>query len=294
MMSEKIWTIGEILEWTNQYFQNHKIESPRPDAEILLAHVLKKDRLHLYVEFDKPLQKNELAQFKQLILQRSKHVPIAYILGNKEFYGRTFKVSPDTLIPRPDTEILIEKVLASIPQLPNELSGDNLHILDLGTGTGAIILTILAEYPQAIGTAVDISSNALTIAQENASLLELTHRCEFIKSDLFTGLRSRKYSVIVSNPPYIPQNEMSSLSTDVRDYEPHSALTDYGDGLEFYRKILSQGQDYLLPGGMLGLEIGIHQASDVAKLAREHGWININISKDYAGIERVVIAWKQE
>lgn len=285
--SRKMWTISSLLAWTIKYFQSKNIESARLDAEVLLAHLLGQKRIYLYVHFDEPLQQEELNKFHEYVVKRANHMPVAYIIGEKEFMGLTFKVTKDTLIPRPDTEILVENTLS---QLNKE---QELTLADIGTGSGAIILSLLANLPKATGTAVDISPNALAVAKENAQNLQIADRCDFVLGDLLAPLGEQKFDVIVSNPPYIPQKDMENLASDVKDYEPHSALTDNGDGLSFYRRLWSRAQAYLHDGGFMAVEIGIHEAKAVKQLAEANNWHNIKIIKDYAGIDRVVMAWKQ-
>lgn len=285
--SRKMWTISSLLAWTIKYFQSKNIASARLDAEVLLAHLLGQKRIYLYVHFDEPLQEEELSKFHDYVVKRANHMPVAYIIGEKEFMGLPFKVTRDTLIPRPDTEILVEHTLA---QLDKE---QEITIADIGTGSGAIILSLLANLPKAYGTAVDISPKALAVAKENAQSLEVIDRCDFAFGDLLSPLTDKKFDVIVSNPPYIPQADMAGLERDVKDYEPHSALTDNGDGLSFYRRLWSEASAYLNAGGFLAVEIGIHEAVAVKQFAEENNWQNVQIIKDYAGIDRVVMAWKQ-
>ena len=284
-----IWTISSLLNWTVNYFKTKGIESARLDAEILLADVLKQERIYLYVHFDEPMQKDELAKFREYVAKRAKHIPVAYIIGEREFMGLPFKVTSDTLIPRPDTEILVESAINNIDK---EASID---IVDIGTGSGAIILSLLHNLPKANGYSVDISAKAVKVAEENSKSLNLADRCKFFVGDLFAPFDDKKiaFDVIVSNPPYIPLKDIVGLESDVKDYEPLSALTDNGDGLSYYKRLLSEGKIYLKDGGFIGLEVGIYQADIVGQIALDNGWKNIQIIKDYAGIDRVVLAWKR-
>ncbi len=287
--SNEIWTISSILNWTINYFKSKQIESARLDAEVLLSHVLKQERIYLYVHFDEPMEQDELAQFRQYVAKRARHIPVAYIIGEREFMGLSFKVTPDTLIPRPDTEILVESALDNIDK------DVEVNIADIGTGSGAIILSLLKNRDKASGFTVDISPKAVEVAQENARNLEVDDRCEFFIGDLFAPLERKKYffDAIVSNPPYIPKQDIATLESDVKDYEPLSALTDNGDGLSFYRRLFAEGKTYLTDKGFMAVEIGIHQAEAVKKIAEANNWHKITIIKDYAGIDRVVMAWKQ-
>lgn len=166
-----------------------------------------------------------------------------------------------------------------------------IEIVDIGTGSGAIILSLLVNLPNAQGKTVDISSKAIEVAKENAVNLQVNDRCEFFVGDLFAPLNGNKFDLIVSNPPYIPQKDIATLEDDVKEYEPVSALTDGGDGLSYYRRLLSEGKAYIKENGFIALEIGIYQSEDVKQIAMDNGWKNIKIIKDYAGIDRVVLAW---
>lgn len=285
MEKKDVWTISSLLNWTVNYFKSKNIESARLDAEVLLSHVLGQERIYLYVHFDEPMEQAELGKFREYVKKRAQHVPVAYIIGEKEFMGLPFKVTPDTLIPRPDTEILVENVLANLAE------DETVQIVDIGTGSGAIILSLLANLPKAQGKTVDIAVKAVEVAKENAVRLQVADRCEFLVGDLFAPLQDSKFDVIVSNPPYIPQKDIATLEADVRAYEPVSALTDGGDGLSYYRRLLAEGKRYLKENGFIALEIGIHQAQAVKRIALDNGWRNIKIIKDYAGIDRVVLAW---
>ena len=276
MEKKDVWTISSLLNWTVNYFKSKNIESARLDAEVLLSHVLGQERIYLYVHFDEPMEQAELGKFREYVKKRAQHVPVAYIIGEKEFMGLPFKVTPDTLIPRPDTEILVENVLANLAE------DETVQIVDIGTGSGAIILSLLANLPKARGKTVDIAVKAVEVAKENAVRLQVADRCEFLVGDLFAPLQDSKFDVIVSNPPYIPQKDIATLEADVRAYEPVSALTDGGDGLSYYRRLLAEGKRYLKENGFIALEIGIHQAQAVKRIALDNGWRNIKIIKDYA------------
>lgn len=289
--SRDVWTINSLLTWTVNYFKSKGISSARLDAEVLLAHVLGQKRIYLYVHFDEPMEKNELAKFREYVAKRAKHIPVAQIIGQREFMGLDFKVTKDTLIPRPDTEILVENVITKVKE---EFKDRNSYdIVDIGTGSGAIILSLLNFLEKANGFTVDISPKAIEVAKENAQNLQVSDRCTFFVGDLFTPFVNKTFDVIVSNPPYIPKEDIEGLEIDVKDYEPLSALTDNGDGLSFYKRLFSQGQEYLNDKGLIAVEVGIHQAEVVKEIAKNHNWKNIEIIKDYAGIDRVVLAWKQ-
>ena len=287
-MSENgdIWTIGRILKWTEQYFGTKGVESPRLDAEVLLSHVLKKERIYLYVHFDQPLEAAELAAYKELIKQRVNHVPVAYLLGQKEFMGLTFKVTPATLIPRPDTEILVQ---AAVERLRGR---EKVSFADIGTGSGAICLSVLSFVPDSTAATVDISQEARAVAEENAKSLGLSERIEFFTGDLLEPVKDRKFTAILSNPPYIPEQDIEGLQAEVRCQEPYGALAGGKDGLDFYRRLCSEAPVLLDDDGFMAFEVGIGQAAKVAALAEENPLIaRTEILKDLAGIERVVIAY---
>ena len=283
---QELWTIGRILKWTEQYFKEKGIESPRLDAEVLLSHILGRERIYLYVHFDEPLEPAELARYREAIKQRVQRVPVAYIIGEKEFMGLTFRVTADTLVPRPDTEILVQ---AAIERL--RARGDAPRFADIGTGTGAICLSVLHFLPKAQADTVDISPAARAVAEENAAALEVADRVTFHTGDLLAPLAGQCYDAILSNPPYIPDGDIAALAPEVRLKEPRTALAGGKDGLDFYRRLTADAPAHLKDGGFLAVEVGIHQAAPVAALAVP-AFSRTEILKDYAGIERVVIAWK--
>ena len=283
---QELWTIGRILKWTEQYFKEKGIESPRLDAEVLLSHILGRERIYLYVHFDEPLEPAELARYREAIKQRVQRVPVAYIIGEKEFMGLTFRVTADTLVPRPDTEILVQ---AAVERL--RARGETPRFADIGTGSGAICLSILHFLPKAQADTVDISPAARAVAEENAAALGASDRVTFHTGDLLAPLAGQCYDAILSNPPYIPDGDIAALAPEVRLKEPRTALAGGKDGLDFYRRLTADAPAHLKDGGFLAVEVGIHQAAPVAALAVP-AFSRTEILKDYAGIERVVIAWK--
>lgn len=319
-MNDKIWTIGRILKWTEQYFKDKGIESPRLDAEVLLAHVLEKQRIYLYVHFDEPLQPAELAAYREMIKQRVLRVPVAQILGEKEFMGLTFKVTADTLVPRPDTEILVQAAVERLKAMKGEakapedealadgeeassaadrdeaaadVSQEPLRIADIGTGSGAICLSVLRYLADTVADTVDISPAARAVAEENAASLGLADRVTFHTGDLLQPLVGMTFAAILSNPPYIPEADIAGLAPEVRLKEPHTALSGGQDGLDFYRRLAKEAPAMLVPGGFMAFEVGIHQAEPVAALAKANPLIACTeILPDYAGIDRVVVAWR--
>lgn len=277
------WTIGSILTWTGQYFAEKGVENPRLDAEVLLSHILERERIQLYVNFDQPLQPHELTAYREAVKKRVARMPVAYITGCREFMGLEFCVTPAVLIPRPDTEILVEAVLKKLHGF------DQPALLDIGTGSGAIIVSLLANLPTAAGAAVDISDNALDIARQNAEKNQVSSRLKLYQGDLYQPVKGQTFDAIISNPPYIPDSDIQELTQEVRQ-EPHLALAGGPDGLDFYRRIVRDAAQYLNAGGLLAVEVGIHQAQSVAALAQSvEQLVFTEIIKDYSGIERVVL-----
>ena len=286
-MAERVWTIQELLTWTTDFFRTRGMETPRLDAEVLLAAVLGRDRMYLYVHFDEPLEPAELATFRGYVKERGAHVPMAYILGRREFMGLSFRVTRDTLIPRPDTEILAQ---FAVDTLRTRAEAGELRFADIGTGTGAIALSVLHHTEGTRADAVDISPAAAAVAAENAAELGLTERIEVLTGDLTAPLLGRSYAMILSNPPYIPSADVKTLMEDVKAYEPHLALDGGADGLAVYRRLLRDAPDLLTEGGVIAVEVGIHEATDVAALMAAHPRIvRTKTLRDLAGIERVVV-----
>lgn len=255
------------------------IEGAARDARLLLAHALAvaPDRLSLHLP--EPLHPEMATQFDALVAERLRRRPVAQIVGGRLFWGRWFRVTSDTLDPRPETEILVEAALAA----PFD------RVLDLGTGTGCILLTLLAERPAATGLGADLSPAALAVARENARALDLADRAGFAAADWFDGVEGR-FDLIVSNPPYIAAAEMAGLAPEVRDWEPALALSPGGDGLDAYRAITAGAGAHLVPGGRLLLEIGPAQGAEVAGLCRAAGLADVAIRHDLDGRDRVVAA----
>ena len=288
-MAHSVWTIMKILNWTKQYFEAKGVENPRLDAEVLLCAVLKCQRITLYVDFERPLSEEELATYREYVRRRGNFEPLAYLLGERAFMRNTFKVNKATLVPRPETELLVESLIRIAPVLKRE--GD-VKILDIGTGSGAIIVSLLDYLPNAKGVGVDISVDALIVAKENSEKIGVTGRIGFVRSDVFSKLPlEKKFDVIVSNPPYIPAGDIAGLDKDVQQ-EPRGALDGGADGLDFYRRITAEAMDHMAEEGVLAFEIGISQAAAVQQLCLDAGFVKTAVRKDYAGIERMVFAVK--
>lgn len=288
MAGSTIWTIKKLLLWTTHYFQEHHLDSPRLDAELLLAHVLHKQRIYLYTDFDLIVEPSELSLYREYIKKRVSGVSTAAIIGEKEFMGLTFKVNEDVLIPRPDTETWLEKV---IQYHRNE---QGLHVADLGTGSGAILLSFLYYCREDTGVGVDISEKALALAEENGKNLKMDDRVTWRRGDYLTALEEGElFDGILTNPPYIPTGDIRGLAEEVR-HEPMNALDGGADGLTFYRKLAEGAAEHLKDGGFLAAEFGIHQAADVVKLLKETGkFDSFEVITDYGGIERAVYCRKK-
>lgn len=259
----------------------------RRDAELLLAHIagVEPSRLPLV---SSPISEPQQRQFQAFLERRLAGEPVAHIVGEQAFWSLEFHVTPATLVPRPDTETLVEMGLAAAENIEAP------RILDIGTGSGCILLSLLHELPDASGVGLDISADALAVAERNAARHGLGGRVDLLESDLLAALPDASwFDLIVSNPPYIPSDDIADLMADVRDHEPLNALDGGADGLDFYRKIAEQAPLYLKAGGMLAVEVGIHQAADVAALWLDQGLASIDIRRDLGGIERVVSGKKQ-
>ena len=282
------WTILKILKWTTSYFKSHHIDSPRLTAEIFLAHVLDVKRIDLYLRFDQPLSVHELGEFKKLIRRRVGREPVAYITGHREFFGINFDVTPEVLIPRPETEFLVEEALKKIPDNSISLK----QIFDIGTGSGAIIVSLAANRPRHYYFASDKSETAVTIASKNAKKNGLKDKIRFFVGDLFSSLHenSGQFDMILSNPPYIEQAQIAALEPEVSQFEPVSALDGGVDGLAIIRLIIQSASGFLKQNGVLMLEIGYDQRENVERIVRESGnYFGIEFIKDYAGYDRVVV-----
>lgn len=278
-MTER-WTILKLLQWTANYFRDRGIESARLDAELLLSATLALDRVALYVNFERPLSSVELADYREKVRRRAGREPLQYILGETEFWSLPFTVSPAVLIPRADTEVLVEEALKKLDSQS--------RILDVGTGSGAVAIALAHEKPDSRVTALDCSEVALEVALGNARRNGVDERVLCVLGDL-QSLPQGPHDMIVSNPPYIPAQDWEQLMPEVRDHEPRLALVGGGDGLEAYRSLAIQARHVLAPGGWLLVEVGIGQAVDVAALFKAAGLSGIGQRDDYAGIPRVVM-----
>ena len=274
------WTVLKILQWTTDYFAGKEIGSARLEAELLLAATLDLDRVGLYVNFERPLNADELTSFRERVRRRALREPLQYILGETEFWSLTLNVSPAVLVPRADTEILVEEALSRIEGAA--------RVLDVGTGSGAIAIALAHEKTETLVTALDCSALALEIARANAERNGVADRVTCVMGDL-ADLPAGAFEIVVSNPPYIPTADCEKLMPEVRDHEPRLALDGGGDGLIAYRQLAAQAGKILAPGGWLLVEVGIDQAADVGALFEASGLIEVKHRDDYSGIPRVVM-----
>ena len=278
----EIWTVRALLAWSRGWLEKKGVESARLDAELLLAHALGCDRVRLYTDSDKPLGPAELARFKPLMKRRGAREPVAYIVGIKEFYGRSFEVGPGVFIPRPETELLVQLALAA-------LARDAVaRVLDLCAGSGAVGVSIAAERPQAEVDLVEVSPEAAAFARRNAER-HARGRVRVYEGDLLSALPpATQYDVVTANPPYVPISHAHRLAKEIVDHEPHLALFTEGDGLAVVRRIVSSLRARLRPGGLFVTEIDATQGGASVALLREAGFADVRVERDLAGLDRLV------
>lgn len=275
-------TVLELLQRSTDFLEKKGVPESRLNAELLLASVLHCKRLNLYLMFDRPLSDDETEKYRTLIIERSTRKPIQYILGKVEFFGMEFTVNESVLIPRPETELLVEQVIESAKTYNANT------ILDIGTGSGCIAIAAAKALPSVTVTAVDVSEQAIALAKQNATQNGMTENICFFVSDIIKIPKlSKKYDIIVSNPPYISAPDYSLLEPELTDYEPKIALTDDADGFTFYRKIISLAKKSLNPGGVLLFEIAFSQGEKVLTLMRENGFTECLVVKDYSNLDRI-------
>jgi release factor glutamine methyltransferase len=280
------WTVSRVVRWAADDFRARGIESPRLEAELLLAHVLDVDRMRIIVEPERALADDELARYRGLILRRRKGEPVAYLRGYKEFYGRVFRVDGRVLVPRPDTELLVETALAR-----TEERSMGRRYLDLCTGSGCVAITLARERTSCKVFAVDASRDALAVARDNGVRLGAAFQVAWLWGDLFEPLASfdgLKFDLVTANPPYIPEGDLASLPLDIRGFEPKLALTGGTDGLEVVSRIVEGAPRFLRSGGVLAVELGMGQAARVTEFFGEAGFLGVRVDKDYGGHDRVV------
>lgn len=281
---DESWTIRRVIAWATEDLKKRGMSSPRLDVELLLGRILRLDRVRLLIDADRPLDKAELTRYRALHQRRRAGEPVAYLLGEREFYGRSFRVDARVLVPRPDTETLVEVALTRTRHL--SLSA---RTLDLCTGSGCVAITLSRERPTTRVLGADISPEALVVAAENALRLGAV-TLGLIRSDLFSALEAGRdrFDLITANPPYIAEHELATLQVDVRSFEPRLALVGGADGLALIRRIVAEAPRFLDAGGVLALEVGAGQAPDVCRLFAARGFRDIDTRRDYGGHERVV------
>lgn len=278
------WTIRRVLTWAVDDLKKRGFSSPRLDAELLLCHVLRQDRIKLILEAERPLDKPELTRYRELFQRRRAGEPVAYLLGVREFYGRPFRVDRRVLIPRPDTETLVEVGLERTRHL--DLCA---RVLDLCTGSGCVAITLAKERPTTRVQGLDLSMDAVVVAQDNLVRLGAVN-CAIGQSDLYSVLGTPRpwFDLITANPPYIPDGEISALDVDIRGFEPHLALAGGGDGLSIMRRIVAEAPKHLVHGGVLAVEMMTGQGVAVVELFEQAGFSDVQIKKDLGARERVV------
>ena len=290
LMDEKKSFLEEnkaLLKKSIEYIQSKGIKEAKLDTELIFSEVLNYDRMMLSLSFTREITEAEKEKIREMLKKRAvDKLPVQYILGYEEFYGRRFEVNKAVLIPRPETERLVEECIKRL----TETNGK--YVLDIGAGSGAIGVSIAKELPNTKVLACDLSEDALEVAKLNAEKLEATN-IKFIKSDVFSEIKYKEFDLIVSNPPYIPQEEYENLQVEVKLHEPQMALTDAKDGYYFYKKISREAPNYLKSGGILAFEVGYNQSEEIKLFMEKQGFKNVVVIKDYEGIDRMVIGVKE-
>ncbi len=317
MPDTDVWTTRRLLHWTTQHFEKHRLDAPRVRAEMLLGHILQVPRLKLYMDPDRPATAAERDTLRDLVRRATQHEPVDYLVGHTTFFALEFAVSPAVLVPRPSTETLVEHVMQQLrrrdqgtgirdqdertsdhpqdateaPPDPRSPFPEPLRIADIGTGSGAIILTLLKHLPHATAIATDLSDDALRVAQRNADTHGVADRITFRQGDGLSPLRNETepFDALVSNPPYIPDHEWDDVPPDVKNHEPTLALRGGVDGLDVLRPLIAGARDLVKPGGLLAFEIAAVQSDAVQQLARAAGWSDIAVLPDHERLPRVLI-----
>ena len=288
-MSEP-WTVLRLLTWTTDYLKAHGSDSPRLDAEVLLAHARGCERIMLYAAFDQVVADDVRAKFRELVKQRAEGAPVAYLVGKREFYSLSLRVTPDVLIPRPETELVVVETIESGSKF--KVQGSKLEVADVGTGSGAIAVAVARHAPQCHVTAIDNNPAALAIARENAAANGVAERIEVVLGDLLGGLPAQpRFAVVASNPPYVSESEFAALAPSVKNHEPRQALVAGSEGTEVIERLIPQAAERLLPGGWLIVELSPMIAARVVELIAKSGrYEPATLLKDLAGLQRVAKA----
>lgn len=279
-------TVLQSIQLSTDYFEEKGIESSRLNAELLLAHVLKCKRLDLYLMFERPLSEEETQNYREFIARRGKFEPLQYILGEVDFYDLKLKVNKNVLIPRPETELLVEKAI--------EISSMNdiRRIFDIGTGSGNIAIALAKNLNGVKLTSIDQSEEAIKVAKENAGLNDVIDKIEFLHSDIEKYQSGEKFDLIISNPPYVSKEDYSTLQKEILEYEPIESVTDNSDGYKYYRMISERAKEMLADGGYILFEMAEGQSEKIKNILQENSFTEINIVKDYQNIDRVIIGKK--
>lgn len=284
----RVWTIRELMKFAIDHLQKLGFDETRLTVELLLSHALGCQRIQLYTSFDKPLSKEELARFRLLYERRLVHEPVQYIVGSTNFMGLQLRVDPAVLIPRPETETLVEQALIVCREFEKD---KDLSIIDLGSGSGNIAIALAKFVKNATITSIDNSAEAIELARENAIAHKVDAKIDFKLIDMFEPvdqLLLKRFDLLVSNPPYIPKEDWESLSTEVKRYEPSNALTDFKDGYEFHQRIIEIAPYLLRNGGFVLVEVGYGQAKQLRAMMHKAGFSDVSTTPDLQGVQRVV------
>lgn len=283
------WTIRALMEWTEKHFQQKGFESPRLEAQLLLAHALECRRVELYTRWDEVIQEDRRSRFRELVQRRLEGCPAMYLVGRREFYTLDFEVTPAVLIPRPETELLVTEALKKIRDISEP------RVLDVGTGSGCIAVAIAHRSRNAQVTAIDVSAEALAVARRNAERHGVAERIQFSPSDLFGGLaENAEFDVIASNPPYVSRDEFERLAEHVQNFEPKLALDGGDDGFAVYDRLIPGARKHLRAGGWLLLEIGASQEAGIRERLEKSGYLIERFQRDDSGLPRLAIAQKKD
>ncbi|HSW56055.1 MAG TPA: peptide chain release factor N(5)-glutamine methyltransferase [Ignavibacteriaceae bacterium] len=282
-------TVLESINLSTQYLNQKGIESPRTNAELLLAEILNCKRLDLYLSFERPLSEDEVQKYREHIKRRGNFEPLQYVIGKVEFYGLEFKVNPSVLIPRPETELLVENILNQFPK------DEKLIILDIGSGSGNIAIALAVNLPSSKIVSTDVSEEALLVAKENSELNKVSERIKFVKHNILKNDLNNfpMFDVVVSNPPYVSKESYLTLQKEIKNFEPGIAVTDESDGYTFYRQISAKAHSKLNENGKLFFEVAQGQSEEVTEIMTKNNYKNIGVIKDYQNIDRVIFGEKK-
>jgi release factor glutamine methyltransferase len=301
MPDETPWTVGRLLEWTQKFFEKKGIAQPRLEAEILLSHALGTERIGLYLAYEREVETDARARFREWVQRRAEGEPTRYLVGVCEFMSLAFKVGPGCLIPRPETELMVEEVMARrgkkrgcAPAAEGASAGAAVAVIDLCTGCGCVAVSVAVHMPESNVVATDLSSSALEMARANAAAHGVADRVAFLEGDLYEALEAAgavPADFLLANPPYVAETEWETLQPEIRNHEPREALVAGPEGTEVIERIVQGAPAYLAPGGTLLVEIGASQGPAVRDLAAaERGLVDVDIRKDYAGHDRMLVA----